>query len=62
MMAFLLLQEKEKIENIYKIILTKATKGKVELEICLSKLSNKFLRTPPNSLFQARLEDLICKK
>jgi hypothetical protein len=39
-----------------------AAKGKVELEICLSKLSNKFLRTPPKSLFQARLEDLICKK
>jgi hypothetical protein len=39
-----------------------AIKGKVELETCLSKLSNKFLRTPPNSLFQKRLEDLICKK
>lgn len=39
-----------------------AAKGKVELEICLSKLSNKYLRTPPNSLFQKRLEDLICKK
>ena len=39
-----------------------ASKGKVELEICLSKLSNTFLRTPPNSYFQTRLEDLICKK
>lgn len=39
-----------------------AVKGKVELEICISKLSNKFSRTPPNSLFQKRLEDLICKK
>ncbi len=39
-----------------------AIKGKVELEVCLSKLSNKFLRTPPNSLFQERLVDLICKK
>jgi hypothetical protein len=39
-----------------------AAKGKVELEICISKLSNKYLRTPPNSLFQKRLEDLICKK
>lgn len=39
-----------------------AAKGKVELEICISKLSNKFLRTPPNSLSQERLEDLICKK
>jgi hypothetical protein len=39
-----------------------ATKGKVELEVCLSKLGNKFLRTPPNSLFQERLKDLICKK
>lgn len=39
-----------------------AAAGKVELEVCLSKLSNKFLRTPPNSLFQERLEDLICKK
>ena len=38
-----------------------AATGKVELEVCLSKLSNKFLRTPPNSLFQERLEDLICK-
>lgn len=38
------------------------SQGKVELEVCLSKLSNKFLRTPPNSLFQERLEDLICKK
>lgn len=39
-----------------------ALKGKVELEVCLSKLSIKFLRTPPNNLFQKRLEDLICKK
>lgn len=39
-----------------------AVKGKVELEICLSKLSHQFLRTPPNRLFQKRLEDLICKK
>lgn len=39
-----------------------AAKGKVELEICISKLSNKYLRTPPNSLFQKRLEDIICKK
>lgn len=39
-----------------------AAKGKVELEICISKLSNKYLRTPPNSLFQKRLEGLICKK
>lgn len=39
-----------------------ALKGRAELEICLSKLSNTFLRTPPNSLFQKRLEDLICKK
>lgn len=42
--------------------LSLAAKGQVELEICLSKLSNKFLRTPPNSLFQKRLEDLICEK
>lgn len=39
-----------------------AAKGGVELEICVSKLSNTFLRTPPYSLFQKRLEDLICKK
>jgi hypothetical protein len=39
-----------------------AVKGKVELEVCLSKLNHKYLRTPPNSLFQERLEDLICKK
>ncbi len=36
-----------------------AANGKVELEVCLSKLSNKFLRTPPHSLFQERLEDLM---
>ena len=39
-----------------------AATEKVELEVCLPKLNNKFLRTPPNSLFQERLEDLICKK
>lgn len=39
-----------------------AVKGRVELEVCISKLGNKFLRTPPNSLFQERLEDLICEK
>jgi hypothetical protein len=39
-----------------------AEKGKVELEICISKLNNKFLRTSPSSFFQQRLEDLICKK
>jgi hypothetical protein len=39
-----------------------AVKGRVELEVCISKLGNKFLRTPPNSFFQARLEDLICEK
>jgi hypothetical protein len=37
-------------------------RGNLELEICLSKLGNKFLRTPPNSLFQERLKDLICEK
>jgi hypothetical protein len=37
-------------------------KGKVELEVCLSRLGNKFLRTPPNSLFQEKLEDLVCEK
>lgn len=36
--------------------------GNVELEICLSKLGNKFLRSPSNSLFQEKLKDLICKK
>lgn len=35
-----------------------AKKRKVELEVCLSDLGNAFLRTPPNSLFQKRLEDL----
>src|SRR3990167_6229262 len=35
-----------------------ARKRKVELEVCLSDLGNTFLRTPPNSLFQKRLEDL----
>lgn len=39
-----------------------AAKRKLEVEVCLSKLGNQFLRTPPNSLFQKRLEDLICKK
>src|SRR3990167_10963554 len=39
-----------------------AEKRKVELEICISKLDNQFLRTPPNSVFQKRLEDIICKK
>lgn len=39
-----------------------AVKEKVELEVCHSRLGNKFLRTPPLSLFQGRLEDLICKK
>src|SRR3990167_4121379 len=39
-----------------------AEKKKVELEICISKLDNQFLRTPPNSVFQKRLEDIICKK
>ena len=39
-----------------------AEKKKVELEVCISKLKTKFLRTPPNSLFQKRLEDIICKK
>ena len=29
-----------------------AMERKVELEVCESKLGNKFLRTPPNSLFQ----------
>lgn len=39
-----------------------AKKKKVELEVCISKLETKFLRTPPDSLFQKRLEDIICKK
>ena len=39
-----------------------AEKGKVELEVCLSRLGVKFLRSPPNSLFQKRLEDLVCEK
>lgn len=39
-----------------------AAKRKVELEICISDLGNKFLRSPPNSLFQKRLKDLICEK
>ena len=39
-----------------------AEKRKVELEVCISKLRTKFLRTPPNSLFQKRLEDIICEK
>ena len=39
-----------------------AEKKKVELEVCISKLKTKFLRTPPDSLFQKRLEDIICKK
>ncbi len=39
-----------------------AAKRKVELEVCISKLKTKFLRTPPNSLFQKRLEDIICEK
>jgi len=39
-----------------------AAKRKVELEVCISHLGNKFLRSPPNSLFQKRLEDLMCEK
>lgn len=39
-----------------------AEKGKVELEVCLSRLGIKFLRSPPHSHFQKRLEDLICEK
>ncbi|HEU5280763.1 MAG TPA: hypothetical protein VFU82_02130 [Gammaproteobacteria bacterium] len=39
-----------------------AEKGKVELAVCLSKLGGSYLKTPPNSLFQKRLGDLICKK
>ncbi len=39
-----------------------AKKRKVELEVCISKLDNLFLRTPPNSPFQKRLEDIICEK
>lgn len=39
-----------------------AEKGEVELEICLSKSGSQFLRTPPNSLFQEKLGNLICKK
>lgn len=39
-----------------------AAKHKVELELCISKLDNTFLRTPPNSIFQKRLEDMICEK
>ncbi|OGO94859.1 MAG: hypothetical protein A3F10_05480 [Coxiella sp. RIFCSPHIGHO2_12_FULL_42_15] len=39
-----------------------AEKGGVELEVCLSKLHHQFLRTPPNSLFQEKLENLICRK
>lgn len=35
-----------------------AKQKKVELEVCLSDLGNIFLRTPPNSKFQKRLEDL----
>lgn len=39
-----------------------AEKKKVELKVCISKLKTKFLRTPADSLFQKRLEDIICKK
>lgn len=35
-----------------------AGQGKVELEVCVSDLGNKFLRSPANSIFQTRLEDL----
>lgn len=35
-----------------------AGQGKVELEVCVSDLGNKFLRSPANSIFQTRPEDL----
>lgn len=36
-----------------------AEQGKVELEVCISHLGNKFLRSPPGSYFQTRLGDLM---
>src|SRR5262249_37452950 len=54
------LNEGERISESECIQLAK--EKKVELEICISKLKTKFLRSPANSQFQKRLEDIICKK
>jgi hypothetical protein len=38
-----------------------ARKGQVDLEICISFLGNTYLRTAPNSVFQARLKTITDK-